>query len=306
MKKILLILIVIIIVLIGYKMAEEKVYEPEVITENPFPNEDAITQVVPTSPSGVYSPNTTKIKALPKKKVALELLSTALNTRTKKIIKEFEFTPSGALQIGKFESGISGDIRLSPSGIVARDSAGINTLAIDGETGDAVFRGEVRAADFTVSDEKGLISLNNFDSGYVDNANVLTITPGGAYVEIDVTGGGSALVVEFDLERQSNVFIFFNASGRNTVAGSFQLVAIYEDGGSGAIGTAPFTQLTGHSRITGAINDAAGSMGVTTASQSKIVTLDAGHHRLALRHRAVGSNSCIIQDMTIGYMVLGR
>lgn len=302
MNRIWVILIIVAVSLMGVKMAEEKVYEPEVIAENPFPGGDNVVPITQAPSPGTFTPTTTKPTFIPKKKVALELLSTALNTRTKKILQEFEFTPSGALQIGKFEDGVSGDLRISPNGILGRDLAGLTTFGIDATTGEAIFRGEVRARDFVVSDERGLISLNNFDSGYVDNANVLTITPGGSYVEIDVTGGGDPLVVQFDLDRQSNVQIFFNASGRNTVAGSFQLVAIYEDNGSGA----PYTQLTGHSRISGAINDAAGTMGVTTASQTKIVTLEAGHHRLALRHRAVGANSVIIQDMTIGYVVLGR
>ena len=305
MKKIWVISVVTILIILGVIVdtnTKDKVYEPELIVENPFPGEDSTIPITQTQSPGVFTATTTKPTFVPKKKAALELLSTALNTRSKKILQEFEFTPSGALQIGTFEEGISGDLRLSANGILGRDLAGLTTFAIDATTGEAIFRGQVRAADFVVSDERGLISLNNFDSGYVDNDNVLTITPGGSYVEIDVTGGGDPLVVEFNLERQSNVYIFFNASGRNTVAGSFQLVAIYRDNGSGA----PFTQLTGHSRISGAINDVAGSMGVTTASQGKIVTLDAGHHRLALRHRAVGSNSCIIQDMTIGYMVLGR
>jgi|SRR3990172_8958582 len=311
MKKILIILIVTIIFLtINYM--DNKVYEPEIIVETPFPSEGGIPTFAstPANAVGTYTPTTTKEKFIPKKKVALELLSTALNTRSKKILQEFNLADSGGLKIGDFKEGISGDLRITPSGLTARDIAGLTTFAIDGETGSAVFRGEIRAADFVVSDENGLISLNNFNSGYVDNANVLTITPGGVYVEIDVTGGGDPLVVEFDLTRESNVMVFFNATGRNTVDGSFQLVAIYEDGGSGTVGTAPFTQLTGHSRISGAVNadTAAGgtAMSVITASQTKIVTLGAGHHRLALRHRAVGANSVIIQDMTIGFMVLGR
>jgi hypothetical protein len=307
MKKILTILIAIIILLAIIQM-DNKVYEQEVIVETPFPSETGIPGFAPTVANavGTYTPTTTKEKTIPKKKLALELLSTALNTRSKKILQEFDLADSGGLKIGNFKEGLSGDLRITPNGLTARDIAGLTTFAIDGLTGSAVFRGEIRAADFVISDENGLISLNNFNSGYIDNSNVLTITPGGVYVEVDVTGGGSPLVVEFDLTRESNVQIFFNASGRCTVAGGFQLVAIYEDGGSGAVGTAPFTQLTGHSRISGAINDTTGSMGVTTASQTKIVTLGQGHHRLALRHRSTGSNSCIIQDMTIGFVVLGR
>ena len=118
-------------------MSDEKVYKPEVIADQPFPSEN---EVIP-----VYSPTTIPEQSLPTKRIAVELLSTSLNTKSRKIQKDFQFTEQGAIQIGKYENGVSGDIKISPKGIVARNSSGIETIAIDGETGDAVFSGTIQA-----------------------------------------------------------------------------------------------------------------------------------------------------------------
>ena len=84
-------------------------------------------------------------QSLPTKKIAVELLSSALNTRSQKINKEFTFTETGAIAVGKYEAGVSGDVKVSPAGIVARNSSGLTTFALDGDTGDAVFAGTIQA-----------------------------------------------------------------------------------------------------------------------------------------------------------------
>ena len=129
-------------------MAEDlKAYQPLEISDTPFPVEGGEPPAAATLAAGqdAYTPKTIQDKAFPVKRVAVELLSTALNTRSKKILQEFQFTESGALQVGKYEDGVSGDIRISPAGITARDSAGITTFALDGDSGDAVFKGQIRS-----------------------------------------------------------------------------------------------------------------------------------------------------------------
>lgn len=293
---------------IGYMADDLKVYTPTTIEETPLPTEQGVESNGTPGGGGVaaqtYAPTTTRPKGIPKKIIAYESIGSALNTKSRKILGEFELVDQGAMRIGKYQNGVSGEIVLTPAGITAKNQAGNTTLGIDVDTGGAVFQGEIRAADFIVADDKGLVSLNNFDSNYVDNENVHTLVPGGTYTEVDVTSaGGNPMVVELDLDRQSNVLIFAAASGRNETAGGFQLMAIYRDNGNGA---SPFTRLTGNIRISGAINDAAGGLGDTSSSIIKIITLEAGHHRLALRHRASGSQQVQIKDMTLGYMVLGR
>ena len=125
---------------------EPKVYTPQVIDDTPFPQEGVLDQTVTqASSNGTYKPTETKEQSFPTKKVAVELLSTSLNTRSKKILSEFQFTKSGAIQVGEYTNGVSGDLRLSPSGITARNTSGITTFAIDGETGDATFAGTIQA-----------------------------------------------------------------------------------------------------------------------------------------------------------------
>jgi len=57
------------------------------------------------------------------------------NTSAKTILGAFTFGASGAIQIGSYVNGVSGDIRISPNGLLARNSAGITTIAVDGTTG---------------------------------------------------------------------------------------------------------------------------------------------------------------------------
>jgi|TARA_Y100000034_G_scaffold52172_1_gene64100 hypothetical protein len=128
-------------------MAEKiKVYHPTVIEDTPFPGQEGEVILADSqAKNGVHSPNTIKGKQFPRKRVAVELLGSALNTRSRRILAEFQFTEMGAIQIGKYKNAISGDLRISPNGITARDKAGVTTFAIDGTTGDAVFKGEVRS-----------------------------------------------------------------------------------------------------------------------------------------------------------------
>lgn len=136
-----------------------KVYEPETIPDTPFPQEGPVDygSVTPTGGGQTLSPTTTKEQTFPTKRVAVELLSTALNTRTRKILQEFEFTEFGGIKVGNYENGISGDIRITSAGIVARNSSGINTIAIDGETGDATFAGTLQSGTLI----SGLVVVGN-------------------------------------------------------------------------------------------------------------------------------------------------
>jgi len=127
-------------------MAEEKVYTPEVIDENPFPIAEPVFETESESVvGGEYKPTTTKEKNFPRKRIAVELLSSVLNTRSRRILEEFQLQQSGGFKIGDFKEGISGDLRITPNGITARDLAGLITFALNGTTGDAVFKGEIRA-----------------------------------------------------------------------------------------------------------------------------------------------------------------
>lgn len=172
----------------------EKVYTQQIIDDVPFPQtgEADFTTSQSTS-NNTYTPEKIEEQIFPKKKIATELLSSALNTRSKKIIKEFEFTSSGALQIGSYTEGITGDIRISPNGIEARDSTGTTTFALDATTGDAIFKGTIQAGSViatTISGEN--IIANTMDA---DRIKASTLD-----VAVDVGTGAGASYVRLDGE----------------------------------------------------------------------------------------------------------
>lgn len=189
---------------------DDKVYTPEIVPETPFPGEPAVDMPTQTQPAGTFVPTTTKPKAFPVKRTAVELLSTALNTRSRKILEEFELQQSGGLKVGDFKTGISGDLRITPNGLTARDKAGLTTFAIDGTTGDAVFKGTIRSGsvitDAIISGTITLGGTNNEDG-------ILTI--------FDAAG-------ELQLQADSTQFILRDA----TIAGA-QAVVIKVPTGEG-------------------------------------------------------------------------
>lgn len=133
-------------------MEDVKVYSPEVVPENPFPGGVEPIVSSPTLPSGTFEPKSAKAVAFPLKKIAVELLSTSLNTRSRKVLGEFELQQSGGFKVGNFAEGVSGDLRITPNGITARDIAGLTTFSIDGTTGNATFAGEVRSGTVVTGD----------------------------------------------------------------------------------------------------------------------------------------------------------
>jgi len=133
-------------------MDAEKVYTPEVIQESPLPNQDGLISYAVTDQStnvnasrSPISPASIKQQLVPTKKIATELISSKLNTQTRKILGEFSFTPSGAIKIGNYQEGISGEILISPNGIVVKDKNGNTTISMDGLLGDATFSGTIQA-----------------------------------------------------------------------------------------------------------------------------------------------------------------
>lgn len=126
-------------------MDEEKVYTPVVIPDAPLPGQEGdTTSSTNSAGSEVYGPKTVKDTPMPTKRIAVELLSSALNTKSRKILDQFEFTESGAIQVGKYEQGVSGDIRISPNGVVGRDQAGLVVFALDAD-GNLVLKGSLQS-----------------------------------------------------------------------------------------------------------------------------------------------------------------
>lgn len=126
-------------------MEDNKVYYPEVIQDTPFPNDEVAIDNPGAEGGDTISPAVTKDQAFPVKRIAQETISQSLNTKSRKILAEFQFTEMGAIQVGKYENGVSGDTRLSPNGILARNKSGDTTFGLDATTGDATFKGEIKS-----------------------------------------------------------------------------------------------------------------------------------------------------------------
>jgi len=124
----------------------DKVYTPQVVKDAPFPQEGEVDFGVSQSKGkDIYTPQTTKDQSFPTKRIAVELISNVLNTKSKKILGEFELVDQGAFRVGKYVDGSSGEIAITPNGITAKDSNGETTFGLDGTTGSAVFKGTVQA-----------------------------------------------------------------------------------------------------------------------------------------------------------------
>ena len=190
---------------------------------------------------GVFSPNSSPSNSIPTPTLASEVVGISLNTQARQILGGYTFGQVGALAVGKYINGVSGDIRISPSGIVGRNSGGTNTFTIDGVTGDATFLGTVTATagligGFTIASgylwagaTTNTCGLSPTDypfwagDTYTNRATApFRVTPSGAIVITDVivnvssqTGGGTG--ADFKYSNASRVLI--NGSGvlvRNT------------------------------------------------------------------------------------------
>ncbi len=313
---------------------KDKNFEPEIVSENPFPGEvvQPVLSQAQAVGEGNYAPTATKEKTFPKKRIAVELLSTALNTRSRKILEEFDLQQSGGFQVGDFKKGISGDLRITPNGLTARDIAGITTLAIDGTTGDAVFKGEVRAGSL-VSDaeiEGGSININ--DKFTVDAEGNVVVTKGNITVKddtettiIDATGLVSTanfaadsisqtasfsttnqsfvdvtdMTLSFTLARSSKVLIGASVRGYSPDSSPTNIVtpiSIIDLDGS---------QVAGE-MSTPSIEETAGKY-FTTSSTTIVSTIASGSHTIKIQLKSSsGGNVTLGGSRVLWYVVLGK
>lgn len=126
----------------------DKIYYPEVIDSYVLPETVAPTDNASggTSTSKDSSlPSELRTESYPTRVIARETIAESLNTKTKKILGNFTFGQVGAIAIGVYENGVSGDVRITPDGIVARNISGVTTFSLDGTNGSAVFLGTVTA-----------------------------------------------------------------------------------------------------------------------------------------------------------------
>lgn len=232
-------------------------------------------------------------RKFPQAQIAQQTISESLNTETKRITGEYTFEQLGAILVGLFKQGISGEIKISPDGIVAKNVNGEITFALDGATGDATFKGTIEAAGFTIADETGLHSLNNFITGATTPSGAQNTTSS-SYTDI------TSQTLSFTLARQSRVLIMYSTNMLNTSAGA--------DGtGSNVCLTLDGTDETG-SVLVGTGTPTAFGVVFVSASASTIQTLAAGAHTIKLRMRSVqpaGTTQTNISAASLIYIIFG-
>jgi len=152
-------------------MSEIKEYQPTIIESKSFPGVEQATETAvgsATSGSNTESPTEVPGRTFPTQTIANTVISDSLDTQSRRILDAFEFAKNGAIQVGEYEDGISGDIKISPNGIVARNSDGDTTFTIDGVTGDATFKGTITAGSLIAGrTDIGTVGGNVF----IDGAN---------------------------------------------------------------------------------------------------------------------------------------
>ena len=278
---------------------DDKIYTPPIIKEVPFPNEIA-SQIISnqSGSNGVFTPLTTQEVAFPDKRVAKETINNVFNTKTKKILGELQFTEHGAIQIGKYTEGLNGDIRLSPNGIVARDKAGNTTFLLDGDTGDAAFRGQVLAEDFIVSDSQGLRSIANFENQST-STGILTSTDSSSYVDI------TNPLITSNLQRAARFIAFgtFSFYTQVTTSGSYNGIVEMSLIIDNAVASTVYHNVN-YNATTG---DASG-IGRHSITCFEMNSLKTGIHEFKLQCKVTsGSNMTIYYfGCDLAYMILGR
>ena len=120
-----------------------KIFFPNTIADKPI--EGGSVGNSTDTKDNAFSPNSIPSNEIIFPVVANDIVSMSLNTQARQILGGYSFGQVGSLAVGKYVAGVSGDIRISPSGIVGRNSSGTNTFTIDGTTGSATFLGTVTA-----------------------------------------------------------------------------------------------------------------------------------------------------------------
>jgi len=245
-------------------------YEPEVI------NTYALPETIDTDATGsvnyegktVASPSTRVDKQFPVKNIARETLSESINTRTKRILGNYTFGALGAISIGSYENGVSGDIRITPDGLTARNINGVTTFFIDGVTGDATFLGTISAGSVVVGYAKGFVSTLVWTATDFNTANwaagTIKTSDGISYSIASGNTGNISATTYIYLHPATSITVLQTSTTATDAAGDGKiLTAIIELGTSGAgciitvIGSTG-TTIDGDRIVTGKIESADG------------------------------------------------
>ena len=197
--------------------------EPQTIIDQPIPllegsttpstgnNTDPVT-----ADSGASVPTTHIDVAFPPVIVAQETIAQSLNTETKAILAQYTFESLGAIVIGGFSQGVSGEVKISPNGIVAKNVNGDTTFALDGTTGNASFLGIVEATDFLISGGTVIVRLiaGQRHQGFTDIQSAINFANSNGGGEVYIPAGTYTFNANINL--YSNIYLI-GADPNNTI-----------------------------------------------------------------------------------------
>ena len=206
----------------------------------------------------------------------------AISTATQTIIGDFTFTATtGGLQIGTYVNGVSGDIRISSTGILGRDSAGATTFSINGTTGVAVLNGLVVGTNVGIgtaqtSAQVTTIVGNTVTTSFVNalNVNAATVSASISITTPTITGG------TFQTSASANTGIKINTTALAGYNGTVQTVNIATDGSGwfGLTGTKAISwTTTGVTTIAGYTATATALYAGTTTTRIQLDTTTGIH-----------------------------
>jgi len=191
----------------------------------------------------------------------------AISTATSTILGSFTFGVSGALQIGTYENGVTGDVKISPTGILGRDKLGDTTFSLNGETGVAVLNGLVVGTNVgigTAEDSAGVTTIVG-DTVTTAFVNALSVTAGSISAS-DITAG----TIDAGVVTISNLTVGTNVG-----------IGTAED-------SAGVTTIVGATVTTAFVNALSVTAGSISASDITAGTIDAGV--VTISNLTVGTN----------------
>lgn len=148
--------------------------QPETIVDQPLPLIDGAILASTgnnsnpvTSNADVEVPTTQVDKSFPPALIAQETVSQSIDTATKRIKGTYTFESLGAISIGEFQQGISGEIKISPDGIEATNVNGDTTFTLDGSTGNATFKGTLEAQTIIAGDSAIVMETSSNNQGRI-------------------------------------------------------------------------------------------------------------------------------------------
>jgi hypothetical protein len=120
----------------------------------------------------------------------------AIDTANGTILGDFTFGVLGAIQIGNYVNGVTGDIRISPTGILGRDKDNNTTFSINATTGIAILNGLVVGMNVglgTAQDSAGVTTIigDTVTTSFINalNVNAATVSASISITTPTITGG---------------------------------------------------------------------------------------------------------------------